>query len=178
MVSILTLIPVYHFAHDRSITEVVQSASGLEWFSIVKVADAPEVTWVAICATLLFSILGFYYVYKYCLEMSECEFQQSTFTDFYVASHSIMIRNVNPTVGVEESNRIIRKLMEEWFEDSDGIIAVETLRCSQKIEALARRRTAYQEKLRQIMVENQQSVKRKKISIGSYLHCNKKSVDA
>lgn len=48
--------------------------------------------------------------------MSKFAFPMNTqYLESFIAQHSVMIRGVNPHIGVDEANLMIRKLFEERF---------------------------------------------------------------
>jgi len=67
--------------------------------------------------TLLYSTLAYYAVIvQFSQKMSSFEFPPThQYLDDFISQHTIMIRGVNPEIGVEEANCMIKKLFEERF---------------------------------------------------------------
>jgi hypothetical protein len=75
--------------------------------------------------------------------MSTFEFQPAQqFLDYFVTSHSIMIRGVNKDIGTEESNLLIRKIFEERF-GPKKVVSVKTIRKTDNVQKLYRKLQVY-----------------------------------
>ena len=62
--------------------------------------------------TLIYSLLTYYMVYRIADLMRHSEFDLISFGDQQVANHSVIIRGINPKLGVSNANKLIKKLLE------------------------------------------------------------------
>ena len=97
----------------------------LDDMTLSKSLNNRTVSWIAVLATLLISIMIYFLVFRLSRKMMHFEFQENQFKDFFIASHSIVVRGINPDISVEKSNKAVRKVFEKWF-SKRVVLAVHT----------------------------------------------------
>ena len=91
--------------------------------------------------------------------------------------HSIMIRGINKKIGVSLANDMIRKVFEERF-GTNKVVQVQTIRNTDNVQNLFRRRQIYQKRYKHYKDQNNLQAFKDMIIVGSRLKCNRQIVDA
>ena len=177
--SLLVLLPSYTVLHDVKFSAVLVSIkmSELDKLTIADSLQNRDVVVLALCMTFLYTAFAFFaIVVQLSLKMMELEFPaQYPYIESFIQQHSLVIRGVNKAIGVEECNYLIRKFFEEKY-DAKQIIAVHTVRLTEKAHELALKREYYTKRLDQINIQNSyHEGKRETVSVGRFFA---KKIDA
>lgn len=115
---------------------------------------------------------------RYCAHMLNFEFNPSNqYLDSFVSQHSILVRGINPKLGVEKANSLIRQVFGDRFGERK-VISVHTVRRSDKILSLYRKRRIYKQRLEQYQMQNHYQENREVISVSKKHWCSKRVMDA
>mmetsp|Transcript_35630 Transcript_35630/g.34658 ORF Transcript_35630/g.34658 Transcript_35630/m.34658 type:complete len:184 (+) Transcript_35630:328-879(+) len=95
----------------------------------------------------------------------------------FVSSHSIMIRGINEKLGIDQSNSLIRRVFVERF-GLKKVIAVSTVRFTENVQNIFRKRQVYKAKLAQFKMQNLYQEQREMINLRGRVRCFRRLVDA
>ena len=85
----------------------------------------------------------------------------------FISQHSILIRGVNPLIGVDTANKMIAKVFEERF-GQKKVVAVHTMRRTDNVQQLARKKAVYKQRVDQFRMQNNFQEQREQVSVGRF----------
>mmetsp|Transcript_44378 Transcript_44378/g.32432 ORF Transcript_44378/g.32432 Transcript_44378/m.32432 type:complete len:99 (+) Transcript_44378:611-907(+) len=96
VIALFLLLPIYAQDNDVYFTYILPSLSSMDKLTIVDSLRNPDVAFLVVLLAILFSLLAYYFIYQFGMQMSNFEFQPTQqYLDTFVSSHSIMIRGIN-----------------------------------------------------------------------------------
>lgn len=129
-----------------------------------------------LCVMLL-ALIIYYMIFRMSKKMMNYEFQENLYKDFFIASHSIVVRGINKEISVEAANQAVRKVFEKWY-SKKVVLSVHTQRITGNVSKLYNKIRRVKQKIDKIKLSNHYNQYREILTIGKWFHLRYERVDA